>query len=74
MKCYHPMTHWEVLSTLGRMLLSIVDLNILMHGITRYVCFELEKNQIDDSGSDMLTKALPKGKFEACGLNTFSST
>ena len=29
---------------------------------------ELEKIHTDDNGSDMLTKILPKGKFETCRL------
>ncbi|KAL4296424.1 hypothetical protein GQ457_12G004830 [Hibiscus cannabinus] len=36
---------------------------------------ELEKIHTDDNGADMLTKALPRGKFEACcliaGMETF---
>lgn len=27
---------------------------------------ELEKIHTDDNGSDMMTKALPRGKFETC--------
>ena len=29
---------------------------------------ELEKIHINDNGSDMMTKTLPKGKFETCRL------
>jgi len=37
----------------------------------------LEKVHIDDNGVDMMTKALPKGKFDVCcevvGLAVFST-
>ena len=31
---------------------------------------ELEKIHTNDNGADMLTKALPRGKFEACCLTS----
>uniref|UniRef100_A0A803M8G8 Retrovirus-related Pol polyprotein from transposon TNT 1-94 n=1 Tax=Chenopodium quinoa TaxID=63459 RepID=A0A803M8G8_CHEQI len=38
---------------------------------------ELEKIHTDDNGSDMMTKALPRGKFETCrsiaGMETTST-
>jgi len=62
----------KVLSILERILLFMVDLNILICSIIGFVIFwtllELEKIHTDDNGSDMMTKPLPKGEFETCRL------